>query len=147
MKLDEINIEIIRKLRKGRESFAILAKELSLTENTVRSRVRKLESEGVLDFYGVIDPETIDRHQVMIIGVKLSSTDLFKKGEEFSCLRGVVKVSVVTGRYDLILEVLFNEKFGLPEFYTGELVKIEGVLSLETFVVYKGFNQKIPYTL
>lgn len=147
MKLDEINIEIIRLLKNGRESFSNIAEELDLTENTVRSRVKKLEAEGILSFQGVIDPESVPRHQVMMIGVKLSSIDLFKKGKEFSLLKGVSKVSVVTGRFDLIVEVLLNDSFGLPEFYTQELARVEGVQSLETFVVYKGFNQKVPYVL
>jgi Lrp/AsnC family transcriptional regulator for asnA, asnC and gidA len=147
MKLDEINIEILRLLRNGRESFSTIAENLGLTENTVRSRVKKLESEGILSFQGVVDAEQIPRHQIMIIGVKLVSPDLFKKGKEFASLKGVSKVSVVTGRYDLIIEVLFNEEFGLPEFYTGEVVKIEGISSMETFVVYKGFNHVVPYVL
>ena len=147
MKLDEINVEIVRLLKNGRESFSTIAKQLNLTENTVRSRVKKLECEGILDFHGVVNPELIPRHQVMIIGVKLSSTELFKKGEEFSSLKGVFKVSVVTGRFDLIIEVLLNDEFSLPEFYTQEVSRVEGVQSLETFVVYKGFNQKVPYVL
>jgi len=147
MKLDEINIKIIRLLRNGRESFSTIASQLDLTENTVRSRVKRLEQEGVLSFQGVIDPEKIPRHQIMIIGIKLSSIDLFKKGKEFAGLKGVSKVSVVTGRFDLILEVLLDDDFGLPEFYTQEVARVEGVQTLETFVVYKGFNQNIPYVL
>jgi len=68
-----------------------------------------------------------------------------KKGEEFSRIRGVVFVSVVTGRFDLILVVLLKEGFGLLEFYTEEVSKLEGVQSVETFVVYKSYNLKIPY--
>jgi Lrp/AsnC family transcriptional regulator for asnA, asnC and gidA len=72
---------------------------------------------------------------------------LVKKGEEFSKLKGVVSVSVVTGRYDLILVVLLNGGFGLLEFYTEEVSRIEDVQSVETFVVYKGYNLKVPYIL
>ena len=73
--------------------------------------------------------------------------DLVKKGEEFSKLRGVVSVSVVTGRFDLILMVLLREDFGLLEFYTDEVARLKEVQSVETFVVYKGYNLKIPYIL
>jgi Lrp/AsnC family transcriptional regulator for asnA, asnC and gidA len=73
--------------------------------------------------------------------------DLIKKGEEFSRLKGVVSVSVVTGRFDLILLVLLKEGFGLLEFYTQEVAKIKGVQSVETFVVYKSYNLKVPYIL
>ena len=73
--------------------------------------------------------------------------DLVNKGEEFSKLRGVVSVSVVTGRYDLLLVVFLKEGFGLLEFYTEEVAKLEDVQSVETFVVYKAYNLKIPYIL
>jgi Lrp/AsnC family transcriptional regulator for asnA, asnC and gidA len=59
----------------------------------------------------------------------------------------VVSVSVVTGRFDLILMVLLKEEFGLLEFFTQEVSKIEEVQSVESFVVYKGYNLKVPYIL
>jgi Lrp/AsnC family transcriptional regulator for asnA, asnC and gidA len=82
-----------------------------------------------------------------MVGIKLNTMDLVKKGEEFSKLKGVVSVSVVTGRYDLILVVLLNEHFGLLEFYTEEVSRLKDVQSVETFVVYKGYNMKVPYIL
>lgn len=150
MKIDDANIAIIKHLRDGRKSFKKIADQLHLTENTVRSRVKKLCDSGVLDISGLVDPESIPRHQLVIIGVKLKTTDMFKKGEEFSKLKGVVSVSVVTGRYDLMLVVLFNDAYGLQEFYTEQvagLKDVQDIQSMETFVVYKGFNLKVPYIL
>ncbi|MDX9819601.1 MAG: Lrp/AsnC ligand binding domain-containing protein, partial [Desulfococcus multivorans] len=67
--------------------------------------------------------------------------------EMFSKLRGIVSVAVVTGRYDLMVTVLFNDDYSLEEFYTEEVSRIEGVQSMETFVIYKNFNLKVPYIL
>lgn len=145
MKIDELNISIIRHLQEGRKSYKIIAEDLGVSENTVRSRVGKLEEEGVLDIVGLVDPEAIPQHRVVMVGVKLSTMNLVKKGAEFSRIRGVVSVSVVTGRFDLILVVLLKEGFGLLEFYTEEVSRLEGVQSVETFVVYKSYNLKIPY--
>jgi len=145
MKIDELNIAIIRHLREGRKSFKAIAEDIGVSENTVRSRVAKLEDEGVLEITGLVDPEAVPRHRVVMVGVKLTTMDLVKKGEAFSALRGVVSVSVVTGRFDLILVVLLREGFGLLEFYTEEVSRLEGVQSVETFVVYKSYNLKVPY--
>jgi Lrp/AsnC family transcriptional regulator for asnA, asnC and gidA len=145
MKIDELNISIIRHLQEGRKSYKIIAEDLGVSENTVRSRVGKLEEEGVLEIVGLVDPEAVPRHRVVIIGVKLATMDLVNKGEAFSRIRGVVSVSVVTGRFDLILVVLLTEGFGLLEFYTEEVSRLEGVQSVETFVVYKSYNLKVPY--
>ncbi|GBC63367.1 Lrp/AsnC family transcriptional regulator [Desulfonema ishimotonii] len=147
MKIDEINIAIIKYLRDGRRSYKKIADKLGLTENTVRSRVKKLTDSGVLEISSLVDPESIPHHSLVIIGVKLGTANMFKKAEMFSRLRGVVSVAVVTGRYDLMVKVLFNGDYGLEEFYTSEVSKIDGVQAMETFVIYKNFNLKVPYVL
>lgn len=147
MKIDEINRKIIRQLHDGRKSFDEIAKKLSITSNTVRARVKKLLGNGVMDITGLIDPEKIENHFLAIIGVKLKNMSLARKGEEFSKLKGVVSVGVVTGHFDLIVTVLLNNEFGLLDFLTREVSKVSDVLSTETFVVYKNYNIKIPYVL
>ena len=147
MNIDKTNLAIIKHLRNGRKSYKQIAQNLGLSENTIRTRVQKLMDEGVLDISGLINPETINGHRTVMVGVKLQSMDLVNKGKEFSKLKGVVSVSVVTGRFDLILIVLLKSGFGLLEFYTEEVSKIKEVQSVETFVVYKSYNLKVPYVL
>ncbi len=147
MKIDEINKKIIKQLRHGRKSFGEIANNLSITPNTVRARVNRLEADGILDITGVIDPERIENHFLVMIGVKLKNMNLVRKGQEFSKLKGVVSVGIVTGQFDLILIVLLNDNFTLLEFLTKEVSKIRDVYSTETFVVYKTFNLRVPYVL
>ncbi|MBC2704474.1 Lrp/AsnC family transcriptional regulator [Desulfobacula sp.] len=147
MKIDQTNIDIIRELKQGKKSFKKIADKLTITENTVRSRVNKLQEEDVLEICGLVDPATLPGHRVVIIGIKLSEMNLVEKGEEISKLKGVISVSVVTGRYDLLVLVLFKKGFGLLEFYTEEIAQIKGIRSVETFVIYKSYNLKVPYIL
>ena len=145
MKIDNTNIDIIRELKHGKKSFKKIADKLNITENTVRTRVTNLQKEGVLEICGLVDPATLPGHRVVIIGIKLAAMNLVEKGEEISKLKGVISVNVVTGRYDLIILVLFKKGFGLLEFYTEEISKVNGINSVETFVVYKSYNLKVPY--
>jgi len=147
MKIDSVAIEIIRHLKEGRKSYREIAEGLSITENTVRARVNQMIREGLLEITGTVDPEKLPGHRTVIVGIKLDTMHLVRKGEEFSRLRGVVSVSVVTGRYDLIVTVLLNDDFGLLEFFTTEVSRVQEVQSAETFVVYKGFNTRVPYVL
>ena len=101
----------------------------------------------MLEVVGLVDPQKLPHHRVVMVGVKLAVMDLVKKGAEFSKLKGVVSVSVVTGRFDLILTVLLKDGFGLLEFYTEEVTRVTEVQSVETFVVYKSYNLKVPYIL
>ena len=147
MEIDKLNLEIIRHLKDGRKSFKKIADDLEITENTVRSRVKKLTEEGILNFTGNVDPDALSGHRLLYLGVKLSDLDLAQKGDDFCNLPGVVSAGVVTGRYDLILQVLLNNDFNLLEFITEHVAKIEGVQTVESFIVYKGYNLKVPYIL
>ncbi|MBU1569834.1 MAG: Lrp/AsnC family transcriptional regulator [Proteobacteria bacterium] len=147
MKPDRINIAILKELRDGSKSFKEIAEKLAVSENTIRSRVGKLVETGVLTITGLVNPELIPGHKVVMIGVKLNTMDLVNKGKELSKLRCVVSACVVTGRFDLMLIVFLKESFGLLEFYTNEVAKISGIQSVETFVVYKNYNLNVPYII
>jgi len=127
MKIDSVNMAILKHLRDGRKPLKEIADALSIAENTVRTRVNQLTQEGVLEVSGLVDPAKIPGHQLVVVGVKLNTMHLVKKGEEFSRLRGVVSVCVVTGRYDLILTVMLNDELDLLKFYTEEVSHIAEV--------------------
>jgi Lrp/AsnC family transcriptional regulator for asnA, asnC and gidA len=145
VQLDDINKAILSHLKDGRLSFKKIADILSITENTVRSRVKKLQESGILDISGYVDPESMAGHQIAYMGIKLNTMEMTAKGEEISRLKRVISVGVVTGRYDLIVCVHLKSGFGLLEFINEELTSIDDIQSVETFVVYKGFNLKVPY--
>ncbi len=147
MKVDELNIAIIRHLKEGRKSFKKIAEELDITENTVRSRVSRMIESGFLDIAGRVDVSRISDHQLILVGINLSTHALVETAEDFTHLRGVISARLVTGRYDIILEVLLNENFSLVRFLSKELEKITGIQSVETFVVYQGYNDSVPYVL
>jgi Lrp/AsnC family transcriptional regulator for asnA, asnC and gidA len=144
-RLDRLNLGIIGHLQEGRKSYKKIAVALGVSENTIKARVRKLESEGILQIAGYVDPESMAGHNIIYIGVKLKDMDYLAKGEEISKLRRVVSVGVVTGRYDLIVTVHLKHGFGHLEFLSEELSKIDRLDSIESFMVYKGFNIKVPY--
>ena len=144
-RLDPLNMRIIGHLQEGRKSYKKIAVALGVSENTVKARVRKLEDEGILKIAGYVDPEAMDGHNIVYIGVKLQDMDYLVKGEEISRLRRVVSVGVVTGRYDLIVTIHLKHGFGHLEFLSEELSKVDRIESIESFMVYKGFNIKVPY--
>jgi len=147
MKLDDTNKAIIKLLDDGRKPYSAIAEEIGITENTVRSRVNRLIEDGVLKISGLVNPQMLPDMQVAIMGVKLSTLDLETKAKEFSALRGVISVVVVTGRYDLIVQLVTgtDEQNSLLNFFKNELSKIKDVSDVETFVCYQSHNYNIPY--
>jgi len=147
MDVDETNIEILRHLKDGRKSYKLIAEDLALTENTIRSRVNKLTEEGILKFSGTVQIDALTGHNLLYLGIKLKTMELEQKADEFSKLKGVVSAGIVTGRYDIILQVLLGSDYSLLEFITEQVAKIEDVQTVESFIVYKGYNLKVPYLL
>jgi len=147
MKLDDTNKAIIKLLEDGRKPYSAIAEEIGITENTVRSRVNRLIEDGVLKISGLVNPQMLPDMQVAIMGIKLSTLDLENKAKEFSALRGVISVVVVTGRYDLIVQLVTgtDEQNSLLNFFKNELSKIKDVSDVETFVCYQSHNYNIPF--
>ena len=148
-KIDETNKAIIKALADGRRPYSAVAEELGITENTVRSRVNRMIDEGILKVTALVDPSLIPGVQIVVMGVKLKTMDLERKAREFSALRGVFSASVVTGRYDLIVQLQLSEEDGLSllDFFKTELVKVAEVQEVETFVVYQSHQLWIPYCI
>jgi len=120
---------------------------LPLTENTIRSRVNKPLEEGILKFSGNVQIDALAGHNLLYLGIKLKNMELQKKTAEFSELRGVISAGIVTGRYDIILQVLLGQDYSLLEFITEQVATIKDVQTVESFIVYKGYNLKVPYIL
>ena len=148
-RLDDTNRAIISQLEDGRKPYSAVAESLGITENTVRARVNRMQDEGVLRIMGFVDPEKIPGLQVVMMGVKLKTLDLEKKADEFCRLRGVFSAAVVTGRYDLIVQLTLSEDDGLSllDFFKTELVRISDVQEVETFVVYQSKSLWVPYSV
>jgi len=149
MKLDDTNKAIIKELGNGRKAFSTIAEKIGITENTVRSRVNKLVDDGVLQISGLVNPQYIPEMQVVVMGIKLSTLDLEDKAREMLRLKGVISVMVVTGRYDLIVQIVTSsgDDQSLLNFFKNELSRIKGISDVETFVVYQSHNYMIPYIL
>ena len=148
-KIDETNKIIIRSLKDGRKAYSAIADELGITENTVRTRVNKMIEDGVLQITGLVNPEYIPSFQVAMMGIKVKTLDLETKAKELTRLNGVISCAVVTGRYDLILQIELSDTEGLSllEFFKNELNKVKDITDVETFIVYQSHNLVVPYLL
>jgi Lrp/AsnC family transcriptional regulator for asnA, asnC and gidA len=144
MKLDDTDWEIIRFLKKdGRMANHEIAKKLSVSEGTIRNRIKKLYQEKVLTIQGMVNPGVIITKQIVFIGAKISvSKDPDKAAEAISKIPNVLSVIIVTGRYDLLIE-LFIEPYNIIHFISNDLGKIGSIASTESIMTLKSYNKWI----
>lgn len=146
-KLDKTDIEIIRNLWDGRTPYSDIAEKVGLTTNTVRNRVNKMLEEGALQIIGLVDPSKIENHSSAYIGFKVLPNKAKTISKEIGQLKEVVGTVRVTGRFDIIATVFFNEEYSFQRFLDEKCAKIEGIVSIETFFAIEGEHHQIRYVL
>lgn len=137
---DALDNEIIRLLTEnGRMPIGEMAKKLNVTSPTIRNRIKDLEKSGIFKVSGLIDPS---KHREMITALVAMSIQSYGKLDKIldkiAHLPNVVWAGVVTGRYDIIAEVVcVGGKDELYRFTTNTILKIGNVVRSETFIMMK----------
>ncbi len=142
MQPDVLDWKIIDILSQGSVPNITVAKKLGVTEGTVRQRLKKLQSSGILKIKALRDPNILENQQLAIVAATLMEAKyLDKKAREIAALDNVVSVSIISGRYDYLIEVLVESNKGLVNFLTEKLSTIEGISKTETFVILKSYEK------
>jgi Lrp/AsnC family transcriptional regulator for asnA, asnC and gidA len=142
MQPDATDWKIIEILQKGYVPNNTIARELDISEGTVRARLKKLRDAGVLEVKALINPDALANKQLALVAMRVAESRLLEsKAEEVAKLENVLSVSIASGRYDLIAEVLVDSNRGLVRFLTEELSSVDGVLSSESFLMLKSYNK------
>ena len=130
----------------GQASSAELAEALGVTAPTIRARMKNLITQGLLRVAGLVDPFQVKGLSVALVGIKLQSQmQLDQKLEEISRLPDVNWAAVVTGRYDILVELVTTEDIAdLYNFLDKALSGVGGIASSESFVVMKARRKWIP---
>jgi Transcriptional regulators len=144
MQPDETDWKIINILKEGYATNNAIALELGISEGTVRARLKKLKEAGILQIRALINPDVLENKQLVVVAMRVAESKLLDlKAEELSRLPNVLSVSIASGRYDLIAEVLLDSNRGLVQFLTEELSTVEGILSSESFIMLKNYGKYV----
>lgn len=144
IKIDKTDREIIKLLGKnGRIQNNEIASCLSISEGTVRNRIKKLRDSNFLSIRGLINPRYIKNKQIIFLGVHITKTKYLEEAAEYiSNLKNVIAVYMITGRYDLFVEV-YIEPTKLLNFISEGLEKLDTIASSESFLTLKTYNKWI----
>jgi Lrp/AsnC family transcriptional regulator for asnA, asnC and gidA len=122
----------------GRRPLAELAARAGVSRPTAATRLRALLGDGVARVSGLIDATSTPGLTVALVGLTLDEYLLDEKVEQLAALDDVSWAAVVTGRYDIIAEVVTEEGMaGLYDFLNTSLRDVGGIESSEMFVVMK----------
>lgn len=139
--IDDIDKAVIEALQEdGRLPYTKLAVQVGLSEAAVRQRVQRLIESGVMQIVAVTDPMTLGFRRIAMVGLRVEG-DLRAVANAIAALSEVTYVVVVSGSFDLILEVVCEDDDHLLALLNDKLRAIPGVRSTETFTYLRLFKQ------
>jgi Lrp/AsnC family transcriptional regulator, regulator for asnA, asnC and gidA len=131
--LDDIDKRLIEALqRDGRLPYTQLGQEVGLSEAAVRQRVRRLVDTGVTQIVAVTDPMTLGFRRMAMVGIRVDG-DVRETADVVAALPQINYLVIVAGSYDLLVEVVCEDDEDLLALLNGELRRIPGVRSTDTF--------------
>jgi Lrp/AsnC family transcriptional regulator for asnA, asnC and gidA len=133
MMLDHTARRIIAMLQEdGRCPNTVIARDLGVSEATVRARIETLRSSGVLQIVGLTDPGNMGFGVMALIGVQ-AGNDLNRIAELVSTWPETTYVVISAGSYDMLVEVVGRDNGDLLRI-SEQLRAVPGVRTTESFI-------------
>jgi Lrp/AsnC family transcriptional regulator for asnA, asnC and gidA len=120
--------------------FTTIAERIGVSETTVRNRFARLRENGILQVIGVADPPLMGLQAGAIIGVSVQPAYMEAAARDISDLDEVSYLVMVSGSFDLLVEVLCEDTDHLAKFLSDKLLRIEGVQRTESFYILRTYK-------
>ncbi|RLG89018.1 MAG: AsnC family transcriptional regulator [Thermoprotei archaeon] len=139
--IDELDIKILNALlRNSRISYRRLARELSIGESTVYSRINKLINLGILKgFTVIVDYERAGLGVEAFVEVKVKPKDLSDVINQLREAKGVIAIYEVSGEYPLLLRIAAKSNEELVRII-DELGNLESILDINIKYVLRKYE-------
>jgi Lrp/AsnC family transcriptional regulator for asnA, asnC and gidA len=132
--LDELDRRIVAALASdGRRPFRDIARELDISEGTVRFRVTRLQEEGLIRVTAVGSPLALGVNVYAMILIRVKPGHVAETGRILSSYPNVRFVSAAFGSVDLFIQTLHRDTRDLHRFVSEELPRrLPAITSIET---------------
>ncbi|MEO1494586.1 MAG: Lrp/AsnC family transcriptional regulator [Pseudomonadota bacterium] len=141
---DELNQRIVRLLQDdGRRPFNEIAAALNVSEGTIRNRVNGMRQAGHMKIVAIVDPRAVEYRTDAIVCIRVSATATPSAvADRMSALDEVVYVLWVSGRFDLMVEIVTDEPDGLAQFLEAHIHNQPDIAETETMMGLKNFKNQ-----
>lgn len=143
IRLDEVDRRIVAALQADpRGSWAQLAGVVGVSETTVLRRAQRLRETGALIVVAAPDPLRCGFGQPVLLQFRTVPGEAARLGHYLSERQDVRYVSLLTGRRDVMCELVAPDQRYLSQVLTFDVPKTGWVLSSTTDIVLKRFKTK-----
>jgi Lrp/AsnC family transcriptional regulator, regulator for asnA, asnC and gidA len=144
--LDLLDQQIIVELRRdGRLTNTEIARRLGVSEATIRSRLHRLTSAGIIRVAAAVNLTRLGYNVHVIIGVKCDVDRIPHVMRGLADVSEVRMVSAVSGRWEMLVTASFRSRKDLLSFLTDCLGVMPGVHKAEALHVLREVKRDSYY--
>ena len=133
--MDELDRHIIQILQvNGRASHARIARDVGVSEGTVRRRLKTLVNDSVIKVVALPNPEVLGYDTEALVGIQVDPDKIDEVAGLLVELKESSWVAVTTGSFDIFCWVTLPTSEELGNFLKAVVGTIPGVRRTETFV-------------
>ncbi|MFF9563803.1 transcriptional regulator, AsnC family [Leifsonia sp. 98AMF] len=135
MDIDTIDRKIIDQLRvDGRRSFAVIGRNVGLSEPSVRARYRRLSKAGIVQVVGMPDAPKLGEIEVHI-AIRIRGVAVAAVAKQLVTVPEIKFVASAVGAYDLIADLRCDDVIHLSSILNEKVRRVNGVQHVETMTV------------
>jgi DNA-binding Lrp family transcriptional regulator len=135
---DTTDGNILREIRKdAKATMGQIAKRTGIPATTVHNRIKRMERDGIIKGYApILDHTKLGRgiHAMICINAE-HKTDQEHLARRLLAMQSVESARIITGGYDLVIDVRVGTIDELNAFITKDLRKVQGVEKTQTMIV------------
>ena len=133
--MDELDGNIIGILQlDGRVSNAKIARQLEVSEGTIRRRLKRLIEDEAIQVLALPEPSKLGYNTEAVVALQVDPGKIEDVASALAQAPEALNVSVTTGAFDLFAWVALPSPEDLHSFLLGTIGSIPGVRRSETFV-------------
>ena len=142
----QIDCRMIELLQKdGRIPNTDIAKEIGISEATVRSRLNRLIEEGYIQIVAVSNPIKLGFKIVGILRIKVDITKIESVTKELAKIKSIWFVVHATGDSDIYTEFVARSLDELNDIIFNKVYKIDGIVRTETSLILKYIKRRYDW--
>lgn len=141
---ERLNSEIVKMLElDGRMAFSEIASRLNVSEGTIRNRVNGMKETGMLRIVAIADPRASEYKADAMVCVKVAPGVTPRMvADRLSAVSSVVYVLWITGRFDLLIEIVCDEPDKMASFLEDHIHSCEDIVEAEVMLGLKNFKNQ-----
>ena len=117
----------------GRMSNASIARNLGVSEGTIRRRLNILKDEGIINIKVLLNPNYLASETEAIIGIQVDLSVIREVVLKLNEINEVRWVNITSGSFDIFVNVSTKSLSDLLVLLQSKIGKIDGVKKIETF--------------